>query len=123
MDQTDRPRARFIEAYGGGGFRVDGEAHHGSIIVLPDRVEPWPVPEIGSLTLDSLQPVIVSTGAVEILLIGCGARFAMVPLALRRALAEAGLMVDAMDTGAACRTYNVLRSEERRVAAALITVG
>jgi uncharacterized protein len=42
---------------------------------------------------------------------------------LRRALGEAGLAVDAMDTGAACRTYNVLRAEERRVAAALIAVG
>lgn len=123
MTQADRPRSQFIEAYGGGGFRLDAETYRGSILVLPDRVELWTVADFAGVTIESLQPIMASAGAVEILLIGCGPRFAMIPPALRRALGEAGLAVDAMDTGAACRTYNVLRAEERRVAAALIAVG
>ena len=58
--------------------------------------------------------------AVEFLVIGCGARAMLVPPALRQELRDAGLRLDAMDTGAACRTYNVLLAEDRRVAAALI---
>ena len=112
-----------IDAYGAGGFRVDGESVRGSVIVLPERVVPWSVSDIGDVTLESLQPVIEAAGEVEILLIGTGARFSLVAPALRQTLKEKGIAADAMDTGAACRTYNVLRAEGRRVAAALIVVG
>jgi uncharacterized protein len=115
--------SRVIEAYGAGGFRVDGESLRGSVLVLPDGVVPWPVTDLSAATIETLQPVIDRRGAVEILLIGCGPRFLMLEPALKRALGDAGLAVDAMDTGAACRTYKVLRAEERRVAAALIAVG
>jgi uncharacterized protein len=112
-----------IDAYGGGGFRVDGESVRGSVIVLPERMVAWDVTEAGGITLESLEPVVAAAGEVEILLIGTGARFTLVPPALRQALKEKGIAADAMDTGAACRTYNVLRAEGRRVAAALIAVG
>lgn len=123
MPQVEAPRVQIIDAYGNGGFRVSGEIHRGSIIVLSDRVLPWLVTDMAGLTAESLQPIIASGAAVEIVLLGCGPRFAMVPEALRRAVSAAGMSLDAMDTGAACRTYNVLRAEERRVAAALIAVG
>ena len=84
---------------------------------------PWPVADLAGATIETLQPVVDRRGTVEILLIGCGPRFLMLAPGLKRALGDAGLAVDAMDTGAACRTYNVLRAEERRVAAALIAVG
>ena len=58
----------------------------------------------------------------EILLIGCGPASALLAPAIRRMLEEAGLGVEIMDTGAACRTFNVLLSEDRAVAAALIAV-
>lgn len=124
MGQTPpvRPGRRVIDGYGGGGFRVAGEAHRGSILVLPDRTVPWPVSGIADLSIDSLAPVIACDPRPEILLIGCGKSAAMIPPALRQALREQGIVIDAMDTGAACRTYNVLLSEERRVAAALIAV-
>jgi uncharacterized protein len=112
-----------IDAYGGGGFRVDGESIRGSVIVLPERVVAWGVSEAGGITLESLQPVVEAAGEVEILLIGTGARFTLVSPALGQALKERGVAADAMDTGAACRTYNILRAEGRRVAAALIAVG
>jgi uncharacterized protein len=115
--------SRVIEAYGGGGFRVDGAIYRGSILILPDGVLPWAVPDFAGASLETLQPVVARAGAVDILLIGCGPRFLMADPGLRRALAGSGIAVDAMDTGAACRTYNVLRAEGRRVAAALIAVG
>lgn len=112
-----------IEAYGGGGFRVGGQAFRGSILVLPGGVQPWAVTDATRLDIDSFAPVLAASGAIEILLLGCGARMAMVTPALRQALRNKGVVIDAMDTGAACRTYNVLRAEGRHVAAALIAVG
>jgi uncharacterized protein len=112
-----------IDAYGGGGFRVDGESHRGSIIVLPERVVAWPVNDLTAVTIETLQPVVDAVGEVEILLIGTGVRFSLVSPALRQSLKERGVAADAMDTGAACRTYNILRAEGRRVAAAMIAVG
>jgi uncharacterized protein len=112
-----------IEAYGAGGFRVDGESFRGSVIVLPERVVAWDVADIAAVSFESLRPVVEATGEVEILLIGTGPRFSLVAPALRQALKERGVAADAMDTGAACRTYNILRAEGRHVAAALIAVG
>src|SRR5271154_3921043 len=111
-----------IESYGPSGFRVTGVAHAGSILVFPDRTDPWTVTGIADVTAETLRPVI-ERGGVEILLLGCGARMVPVAPSLRQALRSAGIVVDAMDTGAACRTYNVLMAEERRVAAALIRLG
>jgi uncharacterized protein len=117
------PRApKLVERYGNGGFRVSGENLTGSILVLNDRVEAWPVPDMASLSIESLRPVIAADPPIQILLLGCGPRLAFIPPPLRQALREAGVVIDAMDTGAACRTYNVLLAEERRVAAALIAV-
>jgi len=71
------------------------------------------------VTSETLAPVI-EHGRVEILLLGLGRSTSAVPAALRTALRTAGIALEAMDTGAACRTYNVLVAEDRRVAAALI---
>ena len=108
-----------IEGYGASGFRVSGVVYPRSILVFPDATVPWPVTDIGAVSGGTLKPV-MERGGVEILLLGCGARMVPVPAALRQELKAAGIVVDAMDTGAACRTYNVLLAEERRVAAALI---
>jgi uncharacterized protein len=108
-----------IERYGAGGFQVSGVAYAGSVLVTPDRTVAWPVSAVAELTLDSLVPV-TARGDVAILLLGCGRRMQPVPASLRQDLKALGIVVDAMDTGAACRTYNVLLSEDRRVAAALI---
>lgn len=117
------PRApKLIERYGKGGFRVSGQTLSGSILVLNDRVESWPVADIAQLSVESLRPVIAAEPSIQILLLGCGPRIAFIAPPLRQALREAGVVIDAMDTGAACRTYNVLLAEERRVAAALIAV-
>jgi len=111
-----------IERYGPSGFRITGVAHAGSVLVFPDRTSPWSVATIAEVTAETLRPVI-EHGGVEILLLGCGPRMMPVPPALRQELRAAGIIVDPMDTGAACRTYNVLMAEERRVAAALVRLG
>ena len=113
---------QLVEAYGGGGFTVSGTAYRGSILVLPDRTVSWPVADIGELTLKSLEPILAEGGAIELLLLGCGARPAFIAPDLREQVRAAGPVLEPMDTGAACRTYHVLLAEGRRVAAALIAV-
>jgi uncharacterized protein len=108
-----------IESYGTAGFRVSGTAHAGSILVFIDQTLVWPMAKIEDVTFDGFAPV-VARGDIEILLLGCGRRMMPIPAELRRGLRARGIVLDAMDTGAACRTYNILLSEERRVAAALI---
>ena len=113
---------KLIEAYGDGGFRIAGAAQRGSVLVFPERVVAWPVERFTEITLESLAEVSAETPAVELLLIGCGARLPPIPFGLRKDMASVGGAIEFMDTGAACRTFNVLLSEDRRVAAALIAV-
>jgi uncharacterized protein len=108
-----------LERYGASGFRVAGVVHRGSILVFPDRTEPWAAVSTASITFESLAPL-VAHGGVQILLLGLGRSMGAVPIGLRSALRSAGIILEPMDTGAACRTYNVLVAEERRVAAALL---
>jgi uncharacterized protein len=108
-----------IERYGNGGFRVTGVDHKGSILVLPDATIAWAPVSMSGLAIDDFAALF---GKAQILLLGCGERMAMVPVSLRDGLRAEGLVVDSMRTDAACRTYNVLMAEDRRVAAALIAV-
>ena len=109
-----------IESYGDRGFSINGERYPGPVIVWPERVVPWAASELAAAAIDSLDPLFAAEPRIEILLIGSGAAFALAPAALRAALSVRGIAVESMDTGAACRTYNVLMAEDRRVAAALI---
>lgn len=115
---------QIIETYGSNRFKVSGKSFAGSILVFPDRTVDWGPSRIAALTADDLSGVAEAgkVGSVDILLVGCGARMTLIPAAIRQSLRVAGVVVEAMDTGAACRTYNVLMSEGRRVAAALIAV-
>jgi uncharacterized protein len=108
-----------IERYAASGFRVTGVIHHGSVLVFPDRTLPWGVDSAPAVTWESLAPV-VEHGDVQILLLGLGRVMSPMPSALRKALRSVGIALEPMDTGAACRTFNVLVGEGRQVAAALI---
>jgi uncharacterized protein len=116
---------QIVESYGGGRFRVSGAVHEGSVLVFPARTLAWPVAAMDQLNEQTLAPVIAEAqaGGIDLLLLGCGARMALMPGPLRQHLRAAGVVVEAMDTGAACRTYNVLMADGRRVAAALIAFG
>lgn len=96
--------------------------HAGSVIVLPEATVPWDLRDPASLTIDSLAPVLDTEPGIDILLFGSGRDLVPVDEGLRAALREAGIAIEPMDTGAACRTFAVLAAEERRVAAALIAV-
>lgn len=111
-----------IETYGNRRFTVSGEVWEGSVIVLPEETFSWDVASADDLSYESFRDLVAREVPVDILLLGCGRRMTLVPSALRKALRADGMVVEPMDTGAACRTYNVLLSEERRVAAALIAV-
>lgn len=113
---------QIVESYGGGRFRVTGVTYEGSVLVFPARTMPWPVAAMGEINEQSLEPVVAEAqgGGIDLLLLGCGARMAMVPARVRQHLRAAGVVVESMDTGAASRTYNVLMADGRRVAAALI---
>lgn len=101
---------------------ISGKAYAGSVIVHPEWTKPWPVSDIGDLSLAGLEDIVAAAPRVEILLIGCGAKLVQLTAALRAGLREHGIVCDAMDTGAACRTFNVLSAEMRLVAAALIAL-
>lgn len=116
-----RPR-KVVNGYGDGGFRIAGERVEGSVIVFPERFLAWPVASLASIDRASLEPVLAAADRVDILLLGCGDAVPTVPQPLRIALRERGITLDAMSTGAACRTYNILLAESRAVAAALIAV-
>ena len=109
-----------IQSYGEGRFRITGTVFAGSVIVLVDAVLPWPAGDHGEISIGSLAPVVDAEPAVEILLVGTGGTMRPLDPELRAALKRHGIVGDAMDTGAACRTFNVLAGEDRRVAAALI---
>jgi uncharacterized protein len=110
---------QIIERYSASGFRVSGVIYHGPVLVFPERTLSWDLTPSSTVTLASLVPVI-EDGDVQILLLGLGRTMSPVPGVLRSALRAAGIALEPMATGAACRTYNVLLAEGRQVAAALI---
>ena len=110
---------QIIERYAESGFRVAGMIYRGSVLVFPDRTLPWSAAVPSDVTPESLGQV-VDHGGVQILLLGLGRVMRPIPPALRTALHDAGIVIEPMDTGAACRTYNVLVGEDRHVAAALL---
>lgn len=111
-----------ITGYGDGGFRIGDRRHEGSLIVFPDAVMAWPVAAMPDVTPESLAEVAARSLRVDILLLGCGDASEVPARDVREFLRPHGIVVDAMTTGAACRTYNILMAEERLVAAALVAV-
>jgi uncharacterized protein len=118
------PKGRqLIQSYGDDGFRVSGTRHEGSVWILPEQTIAWPVSAIAEADPESLKELIaLSALHVRILLIGTGKSMLPLPASWRTMAREANVAIEGMDTGAACRTYNVLLTEEREVAAALIAV-
>lgn len=109
-----------IEAYGNGGFRFAGMSHRGSILCLPDAMMAWTATDLDEVSTLSLAPLIESRTPVSFLLLGTGPTHRQPPPWMREMLAAAGIGLDAMATGPAARTWNILIAEGRPVAAALI---
>ncbi len=112
-----------IEGWGAGGFTIGGVRHEGSVLLLDDAVRPWPPRSLAALTPDDFAPVLgAGREQVEFVVLGAGARTAPAPRAVREALAAAGLGLELASTAEACRLYNALAPEGRRVVAALLAV-
>ena len=118
------PGSHRISAHGGGAFAFAGMSRQGSILATPKGVRAIEASTLADLDERTLAPLFAelqeAPGSIEFFMIGSGAQMASVPRALREALREAGLRFEAMATGPALRIYNVMQSENRRVAAALI---
>lgn len=102
-----------VDGYGPGFFRVAGAVHEGGLLIRAERAEPW-----GGYA--DLAPLLALEGLVDLLFVGTGAEIAFLPKAFQRELEAIGIMAEPMATPSAARSYNVLLSEGRRVAAALL---
>jgi uncharacterized protein len=126
---TDRSGQRFypgrapIEAYGNGGFRFAGMSHRGSLLILPSGIYPWPPARADEAGLDAFALAFAEAQSIGLLLFGTGETQIFPTADIRAAFAARSIPLEAMDTGAAARTYNVLLAEGRAVAAALIATG
>lgn len=111
-----------IDGYGNGGFTISGTRYEGNILITLQ--ECFPVPDIAwdTLTPEVLIDSIKTLQDIEVLLIGSGLRTQLLSPVLRSALRSRGMAIDVLDSGAACRTFNVLASEDRRVAALLFAI-
>ena len=121
-DAPHLPRSAPIEAYGKGGFAFADMSHRGSLLCLPDAIWAWPVTKPAEIDQFSLDRVFAAANAIDTLIIGTGTDAWRPPSALREALRRVRVVLDAMQTGPAIRTYNVMMGEWRRVAAALVAV-
>lgn len=115
LNEVNFSEATPIDGYGPGFFRVGGNAFQGAVLVTESGARNW-----GGF--DDHQPLLDLVGHIDVIFIGTGADTAHIPDDLRAPLEEAGIGVEAMNSPAACRTYNVLLAEGRRVAAALLPV-
>ncbi len=106
-------------AYGAGYVSINGQRFERSLIVLPDHIlTDWAPESFEALApghLDTLVDI-----APEVVLLGTGARLRFPRPEITRALVEARIGLEVMDAQAACRTFNILVAEGRKVAAALL---
>ena len=111
-----------IDGYGNGGFRFAEMSHRGSLLCLPTGMHAWDVRAPSEITRESLQPVFDAADQIDVLLIGLGNDIVGFDKAIRQALRDRKVIVEAIATGGAVRTYNILLGESRAVGAALIAV-
>jgi uncharacterized protein len=121
-DTGHYPIQVMIDAYGNSGFRFADMSHRGSLLCLPTGMFAWPVESAAEVTLATLAPVLAVAEQIDVLFIGLGKDIAAIDPAIRTAFRERGVIIEAIATGGALRTYNVLMSEHRAVAAALIAI-
>jgi uncharacterized protein len=115
LNEVTYTDAEPVEGYGPGFFRVGGKVVEGGVLTGPTGTKPWG----GYEDLETLMPLV---GQIDVLFVGTGAEIAHIPASLRAPLEEAGLGLEVMNSPSAARTYNVLLSEGRRIALAMIPV-
>jgi uncharacterized protein len=122
VDEPHLPRQVPIDAHGAGGFRFAGMSHRGSVLCLPQGIWAWPVVSPADISSEVLSGVFAAAAELDFFIIGSGPLAWRPPDELRRRFREAHVSLDAMTTGPAVRTYNVMLMEGRRVGAGLIAI-
>jgi uncharacterized protein len=107
-----------ITGYGDDYVLVNGQRHASNLIITPQEVLAWPVADFAGLAAQDF--ALLENRGLEIVLLGTGPKQRFPHPRLTAALPAAGIGLEVMDLKAACRTYNILAAEERRVAAALL---
>ena len=119
LHQDSNSALNTITSYGDGFVAINLERHEGSVIIMPQTpVAAWPVSSFDALTPEHFDALVEA--APEVVIFGSGTRLRFPHPRLTAQLAKHRIGVETMDFGAACRTYNILMSEGRRVAAALL---
>ena len=124
LDKTlptpDPSQVQLIRSYGPGHFLIGERDWRSPVLVTPTVTTAWTVARAEEISLDNLAPLTSAAVPTELLVLGCGPRAVFIPPAKRAELKSAGMALEVVDTGSACRIYNVLLAEGRRVAAALV---
>lgn len=113
---------KIVESYGAGAFKISGEKYNHNIIIFPDSVHKFNPSTIESAKIEDISEIEKQADYIEVLLVGYGKSTEFFSNEVEAKLKSKNINIDYMDTGAACRTYNVLLSEERKVAVVLIAV-
>jgi uncharacterized protein len=118
LTRDARSDVNLVRGYGTGAIRVGERLVSTHCVVAADTlITDWNVPSATELAASHLEPVFALNP--EVVLLGTGPRQSFPPAAVREAFASRGIALETMDLGAACRTYNILVQEERRVVALL----
>jgi uncharacterized protein len=119
---ADKPDVQTVTAYGEGWLAIDGQRHQHSLVLSSSgRLAPWNCARFDALTADHFDSLLVlSPEPPEVVVFGSGVRLRFLRPSLIRGLIERRIGIETMDTAAACRTYNILAGEGRRVVAALL---
>ena len=104
-----------VEGYGPGYFRLGGQAHNGPLAVLPTGVVNWS-------GFDDTDVLLAANGLIDLLIVGTGPLITQIPADFRASFDDAGIGIEFMASPQACRTYNVLLGEGRRVGLAVLPV-
>ena len=124
LDKTlptpDPSQVQLIRSYGPGHFLIGERDWRLPVLVTPSVTTAWNVARADEISLENLAPLKSASVPTELLVLGCGPRAVFIAPDVRAALKGAGMALEVVDTGSACRIYNVLLAEGRRVAAALM---
>jgi len=120
FDREDAPSGPVVRGFSGTAFRVENRIVAGGLWLTPETATDWTAPPIDALAIDDLASLLALDPPPEFLLLGTGASMRRPPLAFMAAVEAAGFGVEAMDSKAAARAWNVLRGEDRWIVAALM---
>ncbi|MFW8592863.1 Mth938-like domain-containing protein [Cribrihabitans neustonicus] len=115
LNEVSYSDAEPVDGYGPGFFRIGGKVQTGAVLTSGAGTAAW-----GGY--NDAAPLLALAGSIDVLFVGTGAEIAHIPAGLRQQLEGAGIGVETMNSPAACRTYNVLLSEGRRIALAALPV-